>query len=70
MTWKKSTRSYTQETCVEANARWRTASATGQTCVEVASAPDTVWVRDSKDTDRGMFAVSGGAWQAFIGGLC
>ncbi|MFR9674688.1 DUF397 domain-containing protein [Streptomyces sp. TR06-5] len=37
----------------------------GPECVEVAAAADTVFVRDSKDTDRPGLAVSRSGWAAF-----
>ncbi|GAB2461252.1 DUF397 domain-containing protein [Streptomyces incanus] len=37
----------------------------GGNCVEVATCPDTVRVRDSKDTQRQALAVSRDAWSAF-----
>ena len=47
---------------------WRKSSYSGtQTnCVEVASAPDMVGVRDTKDRDGGVLPVPSPAWQAFI----
>ncbi|MFJ7010407.1 DUF397 domain-containing protein [Streptomyces albogriseolus] len=40
--------------------------AEGGQCVEVAAAPATVHVRDSKDTTRVPLAVDPTAWAAFI----
>ncbi|WP_023590419.1 DUF397 domain-containing protein [Streptomyces thermolilacinus] len=40
--------------------------AEGGQCVEVAAAPATVHVRDSKDTTRAPLAVDPTAWAAFI----
>ncbi|MFE9309224.1 DUF397 domain-containing protein [Streptomyces sp. NPDC020792] len=37
----------------------------GDNCIEVALRPETVLVRDSKDTDRRALAVSPDAWAAF-----
>jgi hypothetical protein len=37
----------------------------GGNCVEVAFGPDTVRVRDSKDTERPALAVTPRAWSAF-----
>lgn len=42
----------------------------GGDCVEVAALPACVHVRDSKDTDRGAFAVPPAAWSAFIAHAC
>ncbi|PWE07257.1 DUF397 domain-containing protein [Streptomyces sp. BSE7F] len=41
--------------------------AQGGECVEVATSPHTVHVRDSKDTDRPGLAVGSEAWAAFVG---
>ncbi|MFF9849644.1 DUF397 domain-containing protein [Streptomyces litmocidini] len=38
----------------------------GGDCVEVASCPDVVHVRDSKDTALPSLSVSPDAWDAFI----
>ncbi|WP_432054726.1 DUF397 domain-containing protein [Streptomyces sp. bgisy022] len=38
----------------------------GGECVEVATLPVRVHVRDSKDTGRGTFTVSPAAWSAFV----
>ncbi|KIF69929.1 hypothetical protein HY68_17295 [Streptomyces sp. AcH 505] len=37
----------------------------GDNCVEVATTPDTVHVRDTKDTDAGRLTLSPAAWAAF-----
>ncbi|MDT3726174.1 DUF397 domain-containing protein [Streptomyces sp. DSM 41972] len=39
----------------------------GGACVEVATFPYTVHVRDSKDTNRPGLAVGSEAWAAFVG---
>ena len=39
----------------------------GGECVEVATCPQTVHVRDSKDTNRAMVAIGSEAWAAFVG---
>ena len=41
----------------------------GDNCVEVAMSPNTVHVRDSKDTRRGSLTVSRRAWSAFTAEL-
>ncbi|MFI2504992.1 DUF397 domain-containing protein [Streptomyces sp. NPDC018972] len=41
--------------------------AQGGECVEVATCPHTVHVRDSKDTNRPMLTVDSEAWAAFVG---
>ncbi|MBL3665701.1 DUF397 domain-containing protein [Streptomyces sp. M2CJ-2] len=38
----------------------------GDSCVEIATAPDTVHVRDSKDVDGGRLAFSPAAWADFV----
>lgn len=51
---------------------WRTSSYTGNgggNCVEVADAANVVMVRDTKDRDGAVLAVSAGAWQAFTSTL-
>ncbi|CAL9422847.1 hypothetical protein SUDANB21_01888 [Streptomyces sp. enrichment culture] len=42
-------------------------SGEGGQCVEVATSPHTVHVRDSKDTSRPGLAVGSEAWAAFVG---
>ena len=37
----------------------------GDNCVEIAVSAESVWVRDSKDTQRQALTVSPGAWSAF-----
>lgn len=49
---------------------WRKSSYSseeGGACVEVATCPHTVHVRDSKDTDRPILAVGSESWAAFVG---
>ncbi|ROQ33632.1 uncharacterized protein DUF397 [Streptomyces sp. PanSC19] len=41
----------------------------GGNCVEVATCPDAVHVRDSKDTTLPTFEVSPDAWGAFVAAL-
>ncbi|MEU1229288.1 DUF397 domain-containing protein [Streptomyces sp. NPDC005828] len=41
-------------------------SGQGGDCVEVASCPDAIHVRDSKDTALPSFEVSPAAWGAFV----
>lgn len=47
---------------------WRTSSysAVNGDCVEVATAPDAVLVRDSTDRDGPALTVSAPAWRAFL----
>jgi hypothetical protein len=42
----------------------------GGECVEIAALPASVYIRDSKDTGRGTFAVSPTAWSAFVTHAC
>ncbi|MFJ5048535.1 DUF397 domain-containing protein [Streptomyces sp. NPDC088719] len=41
-------------------------SSNGSECVEVATAPDAVHVRDSKDLQGPRLAVSPAAWSGFV----
>lgn len=41
-------------------------SASGDDCVEVATCPDTVHVRDSKDEQGPQLALSAVAWTDFV----
>jgi Domain of unknown function (DUF397) len=53
-------------------AEWRTSSYSGGNgggCVEVASNPGTVAVRDSKDRGGPQLAVSDRAWSRFVQGI-
>jgi hypothetical protein len=51
--------------------RWRKSSRSGgnngggSNCVEVATAPDAILVRDSKDPNGPRLAVTPAAWSAF-----
>lgn len=50
-------------------ATWRKSSYSGgssDNCVEVASAPAVVGVRDTKNREGGHLAVSRPAWSAFV----
>ncbi|MFF7185395.1 DUF397 domain-containing protein [Streptomyces sp. NPDC008222] len=38
----------------------------GESCVEIATAPDTVHVRDSKDITRPSLTFSPATWAAFV----
>jgi len=38
----------------------------GTNCVEVATADDTWYVRDSKDPERGVLTVHSGQWRRFL----
>lgn len=68
--WRKSSYSASaQGNCVEvAEAAWRTSSysaSSGGNCVEVA-APGPVAIRDSKNPDGGILAVSRRSWSTFL----
>ncbi|MFD6322446.1 DUF397 domain-containing protein [Streptomyces sp. NPDC058442] len=41
-------------------------SGAGGECIEVATRPATVHVRDSKDTTRAALAIEPTAWAAFV----
>jgi hypothetical protein len=64
--WHTSSYSASHGNCVEVG--WRTSSYSqgGTACVEVASAPDGVLVRDSKDRDGPALSVPAAAWRAFL----
>jgi hypothetical protein len=50
------------------DAAWRKSSysgANGGNCVEIADAPGTVLIRDSRDKDGARLAFSAEAWRAF-----
>lgn len=53
LTWRKPSRSGTN----------------GDTCVEVATRPETVLVRDSKDTAGPVLAFKSDDWRTFLAGL-
>ncbi|MER6688485.1 DUF397 domain-containing protein [Streptomyces minutiscleroticus] len=50
---------------------WRksTYSGDGSNCVEIATTPDAVRVRDSKDADGPRLAIAPPAWRAFLLGM-
>lgn len=53
-------------------ALWRKStysSSSGGNCVEVASLPGAVAVRDSKDPDGGALTFPAGAWRSFLAGV-
>ncbi len=41
-------------------------SSNGNDCVEIATTPHTIHIRDSKDPGRGVVTVSDVAWSAFL----
>jgi hypothetical protein len=65
--WFKSSRSAGNGACVEAR-RWRKSTKSGDTanCVEVATAPDGMLVRDSKDPDGPVLVFARDSWLAFV----
>lgn len=50
------------------SATWRTSSYSGggQNCVEIAPAPQTIGVRDTKNRAGGVLTVSPATWTAFL----
>jgi hypothetical protein len=49
---------------------WRRSSFCGDTaCVEVALAPDTIGVRDSKRSDSPVLSFTRDEWTAFVAGV-
>ncbi|MFD3532081.1 DUF397 domain-containing protein [Streptomyces sp. NPDC058664] len=72
LNWFKSSYSGDQGgNCIEVAIAWAKSSYSGDQggdCVEVAivSAPDSVHVRDSKDTSLPSLSVSSDAWSAFL----
>ncbi|MGV9319687.1 DUF397 domain-containing protein [Streptomyces sp. NPDC003660] len=68
--WFKS--SYSDSTggqCVEAAYNWHKSSysdSTGGNCVEVAPCTSTIHVRDSKQSDGPLLAVTPSAWTTFL----
>jgi hypothetical protein len=54
------------------NLQWRKSSYSGNgggDCVEVASLPDVVAVRDSKDRNGPALGFAADAWAAFVSGI-
>ncbi|MGH3738910.1 MAG: DUF397 domain-containing protein [Micromonosporaceae bacterium] len=47
----------------------RRSTTNGGACVEVATLPDRVLVRDSKDPDGPRLTFTRGEWRAFIDGI-
>jgi hypothetical protein len=67
--WHTSSYSAGSGNCVQVG--WRTSSYSGGNgdCMQVASAPDRVLVRDSKDPNGPALAVPTPAWRAFLSTL-
>jgi hypothetical protein len=70
LAWFKSSYSGSEgDDCVEVALSWHKSTysgSEGDSCVEIATCPDTVHVRDSKDTAGPQLALSPRAWTAFI----
>ncbi|HET9255112.1 MAG TPA: DUF397 domain-containing protein [Pseudonocardiaceae bacterium] len=64
--WHTSSYSASHGNCVEVG--WRTSSYSngGTACVEVATAPDAVLVRDSKNRTGPALTLPAPAWHAFL----
>lgn len=64
--WRKSSRSGTEDNCVEV-AAWRKSSrsSTEDNCVEAAAHDCTVAVRDSKNPDGSALSVTSRQWESF-----
>ncbi|MFF7649935.1 DUF397 domain-containing protein [Streptomyces sp. NPDC007983] len=71
LVWFKSSYSGSEGgNCVEVAMAWRKSSYSGGEggeCVEVAACPDTIHVRDSKDTTGPVLTFPATAWDAFVG---
>ncbi|MGH3898700.1 MAG: DUF397 domain-containing protein [Pseudonocardiaceae bacterium] len=67
--WQKSSYSVVNGDCVEVG--WRTSSYSGTNgdCVQVATTPDRVLVRDSKDPEGPALTVPTPAWRTFLHSL-
>ncbi|MFE1773234.1 DUF397 domain-containing protein [Streptomyces sp. NPDC059008] len=70
LAWFKSSYSGgTGEACIEVAVAWHKSSYSGgegEACIEVATCPDTVHIRDSKDTSLPSIAVTPASWASFI----
>jgi hypothetical protein len=70
LAWFKSSYSGSEgDDCLEVALSWHKSSysgSQGDSCVEVAACPETVHVRDSKDTTLPGLAHSPAAWTAFV----
>lgn len=55
--------------CIEVAVAWRKSSYSGSNggdCVEVAACPETIHVRDSKDTSKSCLIATPEAWAEFV----
>ncbi|MCX4820118.1 DUF397 domain-containing protein [Streptomyces sp. NBC_01142] len=68
LSWFKSSYSSgSGDDCVEVALSWHKSSySSGGDCVEIATCPTTIHIRDSKDTAGPQLALSPTAWTAFI----
>ncbi|MGY3203876.1 DUF397 domain-containing protein [Streptomyces sp. TE5632] len=71
LAWFKSSYSDGNEgdSCVEVAGNWfksSYSSSEGASCVEIATEPGTVHVRDSKDVEGGRLAFAPAAWADFV----
>ncbi|MEU5536793.1 DUF397 domain-containing protein [Streptomyces sp. NPDC020362] len=58
------------DSCVEVALHWfkssYSSSSEGDSCVEVAPTPETIHIRDSKQTGGAVLTVAPGTWSAFL----
>jgi len=67
--FKSSYSSASGDSCVEVALSWHKSSyssASGDDCVEVATCPETIHIRDSKNTQGPQLALSPTAWGDFL----
>jgi hypothetical protein len=64
--WHTSSYSGEGSACVEVGWRTSSYSGSGSACVEIAPAPAGVLVRDSKNADGPVLAITTPAWHAFL----
>jgi hypothetical protein len=68
--WRRSTRSTTNATCLEARFKKSTRSGPSTACVEVGMPDGLILVRDSKDNGTGpVLSFTPAEWEAFLGGV-
>lgn len=70
LNWFRSSRSGDQGECVEVAVAWTKSTYSGNQggdCVEVATCPHAIHVRDSKDLTVPPLTLSPAAWSAFLG---